>query len=243
MPKIQNSAKSALSSNPITDQAGAKHICILMDESGSMSGLEESVITGCNEFIHAFKDDDDAKIWLAWFDASPGEPRTRFKVKGEAAKDVSPLTAADYEPRGATPLNDSISDVVTTLGAVAGEDEVVFMAIITDGAENASETSTESIKELLTQREAAGWGIVFLGANQDAQATAAEFGITKPGRAFNFAADTVRVEYAMKNVATLAKSRAGAAVGLEGLVEYDDAAKKMFDENDGRIDSDLTPGA
>src|SRR3954453_3012492 len=117
MPKIQKSAKSALSSAKIADKAGAKQVFVLMDESGSMQGLEKEVTTGWNEFIHALKDDADAKIWLAWFDSSPGEPRPRVKVKGIAAKDVEQLKPADYEPRGMTPLNDSISDVVTTLDA------------------------------------------------------------------------------------------------------------------------------
>lgn len=237
MPKIQQTAKAAISASDAAKKVGSKQIFVLMDESGSMQGLEEAVTTGCNEFIHEFVEDPDAQIWLAWFDQSPGETRTRLKIKGEPAREVKPLMPADYSPRGLTPLNDAIADCVSLLDMAASDDEIVFFAIITDGMENASETSTASTKSLLTAREEAGWGIVFVGANQNANATAADFGMAKPGRAFNFRADEEGVKATMHGVAYLATSRGRAGKGRDGLAMYDEIASELHTKKRGNIDS------
>lgn len=213
-----------------------KHVFVLMDESGSMRGLEEAVTSGCNEFIHSFAEDAQARLWLAWFDQSPGEELVRMPVKGKPAAEVEQLTARNYNPRGMTPLNDAISTAVTTLDAVAGEDDVVFLAIITDGMENASETSTATVKQLLSAREEAGWGIVFIGANQDAVETAAGLGMVKPGQAFNFSADRMSVSQTMIAVKDLAVERSRHRAGKDGLDNYDIEAEKLFRDGGGRLD-------
>lgn len=236
MPQIKYDAENAFANNPKATSKGSKHVFVLMDESGSMSGLEEAVTTGCNEFIYSFAEDPDAKIWLAWFDHSPGQDRTRFKVRGEVAADVKQLSPGDYSPRGTTPLNDAIADTVAALDAAAGEDENVFLAIITDGCENASEHSTESIKRLLSAREEKGWGIVFLGANQNAVQTAAEFGMVKPGRAFNFDASDEKVRTSLKNVSDVAKMRLAKDAGLAGRELYDEEIAAVHERRGGRID-------
>jgi hypothetical protein len=238
MPEIKYDAQKAFANNAKAQSKGSKHVFVLMDESGSMSGLEEAVTTGCNEFIHSFAEDPDAKIWLAWFDHSPGQDRTRFKVRGEVAADVQHLGPGDYSPRGTTPLNDAIADTVAALDAAAGDDENVFLAIITDGYENASEHSTESIRRLLSAREEKGWGIVFLGANQNAVQTAAEFGMTKPGRAFNFDASDEKVRTSMKNVSDVAKLRMEKEAGLAGRELYDEEVAAEFARRGGRIDGE-----
>lgn len=203
-----------------------------------MSGLEEAVTTGCNEFIYSFAEDPDAKIWLAWFDHSPGQDRTRFKVRGETAAGVKHLAPGDYSPRGTTPLNDAIADTVAALDAAADDDENVFLAIITDGYENASEHSTESIRRLLSAREEKGWGILFLGANQNAAETAAEFGLVKPGRAFNFDASDEKVRTSMKNVSDVAKMRLAKDAGVAGRELYDEEIAAVHERRGGRIDED-----
>ncbi len=238
MPEIKFNAQEAFANNPKATAKGNKHVFVLMDESGSMSGLEEAVTTGCNEFIYSFAEDPDAKIWLAWFDHSPGQERTRFKVRGEVAADVKQLAPGDYSPRGATPLNDAIADTVAALDATVNKDENVFLVIITDGYENASEHSTESIRRLLSAREESGWGIVFLGANQNAAETAAEFGMVKPGQAFNFAATEVNVRMSMRNLSGVAKMRVDKAAGQAGRDQYDKEVAAEYTRRGGRIDGD-----
>jgi hypothetical protein len=206
MPEIRYNAQEAFANNKKAQSKGSKHVFVMMDESGSMDGLQEAVTTGCNEFIHSFAEDPDAKIWLAWFDHSPGHDRTRFKVRGERAADVKHLMPGDYSP--------------------------------TDGYENASEHSTESIRRLLSAREEKGWGIVFLGANQNAVQTAAEFGMTKPGRAFNFDASDEKLRSSMKNVSDVAKMRMEKEAGLAGRELYDAEVAAEYTRRDGRIDGD-----
>jgi hypothetical protein len=83
-------------------------------------------------------------------------------------------------------LSSGLAASIAALDAATGEEDIVFLAGITDGLENASEHSTESIKQLLKAREEKGWSVVFVGANQDTMGTAAEFGVDKRGRAYNF---------------------------------------------------------
>lgn len=229
-------AKDAVGAATKHTGSSAKHVFVLMDESGSMRGLEEAVTTGCNEFIHEFKDDEQARVWLAWFDKSPGSPRTRVEVRGLPAATVEQLTPDDYNPRGMTPLNDAIADSVAVLDAAVGEEEVVFLAIVTDGLENASEHSTESIRELLTAREEAGWGVVFVGANQDTKETAARFGMYKPGRAFDFDADIVSVRASMRGISDVAKLRTKQAPGRRGRERYDRLVEMEYAKKRGRLD-------
>jgi hypothetical protein len=213
-----------------------KHVFVLMDESGSMGGLEEAVISGCNEFIHSFADENGAHLWLAWFDDSPGQERVRVKFPGLPAAEVEPLTAGDYIPRGMTPLNDAICTAVKTLDGAAGEHDVVFLAIITDGMENSSETSVATVKALLAAREEAGWGVVFIGANQDSASTASELGMVKPGSAFNFDADEQSMGEVMMSVSDLAHTRAEHGAGKAGLDAYDLEAERFHREAGGRAD-------
>lgn len=236
MSRTVNSAKEAFKTANEKSANGSKHVFVLIDESGSMDGLQEPVTTGCNELIHEFKDDPSVRIWLAWFDESPGEPRTRFRVKGLPASEVAQLMPSDYNPRGLTPLNDAIADAVAALDSATGKHDVVFLAIFTDGLENASEHSTASIKTLLEQCEAAGWGIVFVGANQDTVKTAAQFGMRKRGRAFDFDANEQSVRRSMRGVSAVMKMRIDKSVGADGLHAYDEEVAAEYTRRGGRLD-------
>ena len=57
--------------------------------------------------------------------------------------------------------------------AEAGSEREVLIALLTDGRENASRQRTrEQVAKLIEARREAGWTFVFLGANQDAFASA-----------------------------------------------------------------------
>jgi len=237
MTTANQAARKAAGSFKKRASKGKTHILVLMDESGSMAGLEEAVVGGCNEFIHEFADVKNAHLWLAMFDHSPGEPRTRFKIRGLAAADVKALGNDAYKPRGMTPLNDAIADSVAVLDEVTdGDNDVVFLAIVTDGLENASETSAENTAELLQKREKTGWGIVFLGANQDSARTAADLGLHKRGHAFNFNANPEGIAHSMRTVSHLAYSRSLSGPGAAGLDEYGSIAASLHEETGGQLD-------
>lgn len=217
------------------------HLFVLMDETGSMAGLEEAVVTGCNEFLHSFKDVPDARVWLAMFDWHPGEPRMRLKVEGEKAARAKELRIGDYRPRGRTPLNDAIMDALACLDEAAGKDEGVFVAIITDGRENASETSAETVAKAVAKREEKGWGFVYLGAKHDAQAAAANIGLGAKGKAFNFNATRGGVTATAKTTSSLAGTYASAAVagGAEAAkAAYIPVSEELLDATGGKIEDD-----
>lgn len=215
-------------------QTGDVHLFILMDESGSMNGKQEAVVTGCNEFLHEFKDNKKARAWLGFFDSHPGEDRLRLKIKGEKASKVSPLEIGDYKPRGMTPLNDAIMDALKALDKAVGKDESVFLAIITDGLENASETSVETVKAALSKREKKGWGFVYLGANHDAEVAARNYGLTGKGQSFNFNATHGGVKSAAKSVTYLASNYAagGQAVMASAASEVHDKTGGILPDED-----------
>jgi hypothetical protein len=114
----------------VAEKPDGVHFAIVLDESGSMGHLRQSVIDGANEFVNSLR----------------GQ-----KPEGEGR---------------------------------------VMMVLFTDGYENASETTAEEIQGLIKEREAIGWDIVYMGANQDAQQAARGMGIdvSKPGSYFNYTA-------------------------------------------------------
>lgn len=84
------------------------------------------------------------------------------------------LTTLNYIPRGQTALLDSIKRVLEV------DDEVKTVVIITDGDENASKkTKYEDINNLISAKKELGWKFIFMGANQDAIATACKLNINE----------------------------------------------------------------
>ncbi len=126
---------------------------LVIDESGSMSRKEDSVIQSINEFIQEQqKLDEPATLSIIKFS---GVVKTVYdKVDLKSIKSFS-----DYSPGGMTALNDGIGQMISLLSKY----ENVIIAIITDGHENSSiEYSTSHIKELIEQKEKDGWKFMFL---------------------------------------------------------------------------------
>ncbi|MCH7228735.1 hypothetical protein [Haloferula sp. A504] len=156
-------------------------IAYVLDRSGSMGGIIEAAITGFNEFLQQQLDQPgDANLSLMLFDDDFLAPHIRTPLQ-----DVDELDATTYVPRGCTALLDAIGITIDELGKrIAAEPEdqrpaKVIVAIYTDGYENSSTRYTlKKINQMIThQREKYGWEFMFLAANQDAIATAAQMGI------------------------------------------------------------------
>ena len=102
-----------------------------------------------------------------------------------AIQTAAPLTLETYQPRGNTALLDAIGRTIDYIGselAATPEPErpsKVIIAILTDGEENSSRKFTMAdINQRITQQTMIyHWEFLFLGANQDAIATAAHMGI------------------------------------------------------------------
>ena len=158
-------------------------IAYVLDRSGSMSHITESAIAGFNEFLQEQLDTPgDANLSLLLFDHEFQNPYSRTRLE-----DVRPLTTETYFTGGSTALLDAIGMMIENLGkqlADLPEEErpgKVIVAIFTDGYENASTRFTfDKIQEMIThQRTNYQWEFLFLGANEDAIATAARMGIDR----------------------------------------------------------------
>lgn len=158
-------------------------ISIVLDRSGSMSGVREATVEGLNSFIEEQKKaPGDANFTLVQFDTQdPYEV-----VFDKPIKEVKKLTKEDFRPRGGTPLYDAIGNTVSKLGdrlrstPEQSRPSKVVVVIITDGQENSSFSySSEKIAEMIEhQRGKYAWEFVFLGANQDAILTAKTLNIS-----------------------------------------------------------------
>jgi von Willebrand factor type A domain len=158
-------------------------IAIILDRSGSMESCKESTVAGFNEFIRTQREfPGEATVKLVQFD---DQYETVFD---KPLKECPELTQNAFVPRGSTALLDAQGRTIIELGrelaALAKQERPskVIVVTLTDGMENASkEFSLEKIGEMIRkQRDKYNWDFVFLGANQDAVATAAAMSIPLP---------------------------------------------------------------
>lgn len=186
-------------------------IAIVLDRSGSMESCRESTVTGFNEFIRNQKKiPGEATVKLVQFD---DQYETVFD---KPLKDCPELNQSTFVPRGSTALLDAQGRTIVELGqelAALPEHErpsKVIVVTLTDGQENASKSyHLDKIGELIReQRDKYNWDFVFLGANQDAIATAAAMSIPLP------------------SAMSYSTSKAGIAATMAAVSNYVGAARK-----------------
>lgn len=156
-------------------------IAFILDRSGSMAPVTEAAITGFNVFLRdQQKTEGQARLTLVLFDNEYLVPLDCIPVQEAVALDTR-----TYVPRGSTALLDAIGTTIDRLGArISTMPEPdrpgqVIVAIFTDGYENSSEKFTwkDISHKILEQTNTYKWQFLFLGANQDAIATAANLSI------------------------------------------------------------------
>lgn len=206
------------------------HISFVLDRSGSMGSIVESTISGFNKFIKEQKESNigECVVSLHQFD---NQYQTDYSMT--PISEVRDLTTMTYQPRGATALNDAIGKTINELGThldSLNEDEkpdTVIVAILTDGYENASsEFTVQQINEMIThQTDKYNWEFLFLGANQDAIATASSYNI-KAGNSLSFNADSVGNTHAYNSISQgiLRKRLFKAQLYSQGVSESDAAS-------------------
>lgn len=158
---------------------GLVEIVLVLDRSGSMANTKTDAEGGLREFI--------GKQRLL-----PGDARLTFyrfdneieKVFEDKALNAVELAELKLEPRGSTALLDAMNRAIDEVGvrlekhAEDARPEQVYFVTITDGYENASGTPSKTVfDKVTTQRDKFGWQFIFIGANQDAIASAAKLGI------------------------------------------------------------------
>lgn len=167
-------------------------LVFILDRSGSMYGLEQDTIGGFNSMLTKQKADTaEAYVTTVLFDNRIRTLHDRLPLH-----EVKPMTDADYTVGGSTALLDAVGSTIKHIARIhkyAHPDHKpakTLFVIITDGMENASRHYTyDAVKALIThEQEKYGWEFLFLGANIDAAAEGARFGIA-PDRAVTYKCD------------------------------------------------------
>ncbi|MDO5134206.1 MAG: VWA domain-containing protein [Eubacteriales bacterium] len=156
-------------------------LVMILDRSGSMQGLEADTIGGFNGMIEKQKKEEgECLVSAVLFDDRAEVLYDRVPIGR-----VERMTDRQYYVRGCTALLDALGSAIHHIGNIhkyaRREDvpEKTIFVIITDGMENASRAySYDRVRRMIErQQEKYHWEFLFLGANIDAIAEAARFGI------------------------------------------------------------------
>lgn len=206
----------------------------ILDKSGSMSSIQDSTISGFNEYLGTLKNDGNKYSFsLVLFDTNIIQKYTNTSIK-----DVQRLDKETYRPDGNTALYDAICSTIESVKNSIKENQKVLTIIMTDGEENSSKEYTQvQLKEKITTLEKTGkWTFVFLGANQDAFLAAQKFGVSQMN-ASNFSSTNAGMTRSMN---VLASNTANFAMNVgsstntffsktdQQNLEKDDAISKHF---------------
>ena len=119
-------------------------VYFLIDESGSMQGLNKNVVTYINEQLTALKEEQDLKI--------KGTIIT-FNQKVDTICDSEDIEDIEfdnnsYNPNGGTCLNDALHEV---LYRNTNPNNPSLLVLVTDGEENTSRINTPTVFNLIKQ--------------------------------------------------------------------------------------------
>lgn len=173
--------KNKPSKGSIKQSVPSVYNLIILDESGSMSGVTGQTITGCNETLNGIRTtaieeiEQNQFVSIYCFDTT----NSRYLFKNRPIEVVNNLTSKDYRPNACTPLYDAIGYTVSQLKDIATDSNAIGkVTIITDGYENASKSwNHSSIVELIESLKKKGWLFTFMGANIDVEKTSRSLGI------------------------------------------------------------------
>lgn len=176
-------------------------VIFIVDNSGSMSGLEQDTLGGFNSVLQQQKQldtNDQVFITTILFNS-----QYHYLYQRKPLNEVVLLTEKEYQVGGMTALLDAMGDSISKIKhqidlaeQVQGEHKVLCV-VITDGEENSSrEYNHTQIKNLVENRQNKDkWEFLFLGANIDAFSTAKNIGISSDS-AMQYTADAKGVKQA-----------------------------------------------
>jgi uncharacterized protein YegL len=157
-------------------------INVIIDASGSMSGLRNDTIGSFN----TFRKEQSEFPGEAVFTLCTFNDHATLVHDFEKIANVGDLDHRSYHTYGNTALLDAIGSTIDSVGrklAALPEEErpsKVLFLIITDGHENASHTyNQDQIKSMVEhQQNVYSWSFVFVGANIDAITAGTSLGFT-----------------------------------------------------------------
>ena len=218
--------------NDATSASNWTEIAFILDRSGSMGSIAETAVAGFNELLTQQQQEHaqtPVRMSLVLFN-------TGYKVPFASvpAPELPRLDMKTYDPDGGTALLDAIGRTIDETGArLAAMPETerpgkVIIAILTDGEENSSRTFTwaQISDKIRHQQEVYKWEFLFLGANQDAIATAARIHIGRHNSATFFQTDS-GIRKSMRATSSNIRERKlrAACTDLSELVDLADGDK------------------
>jgi hypothetical protein len=145
------------------------HYALILDQSGSMQQLRQEVISSFNEQaemifkLQKTEPEVEIKITLCTFN-----DEVSFKYIAQKIDLLKKLTTADYQPDSCTALYDAIGITMLKVNEIKQLNDQVFLAIFTDGLENASTIYTaKDISHKLKKAEKDGWEVKFFCRYED----------------------------------------------------------------------------
>ncbi|MBP5230591.1 MAG: VWA domain-containing protein [Clostridia bacterium] len=210
----------------------ATELVLILDRSGSMSGMESDTIGGFNGMIRRQKGEEgEAFVTTVLFDDEMTTLHDRLPISK-----VGDMTEKEYRVGGCTALLDAIGKTVEHISSVhryVRPEDVpgkTLVVITTDGMENASRNySPEAVRKLVEKKQEEGWEFLFLGANIDAITTARTFGI-REDRAATYRCDKAGTRKNFKAVSeVMCCLRKGSEIcedWKEEIVEYEESGRK-----------------
>jgi len=148
----------------------------IVDQSGSMAGMEQQAIEGFNTQLEKIQDlektmpDQKFLCSLTFFNSDVQEV-----IKNEPVNQIELLSFNNYRPGGTTALLDAVGGSIDGIEKQYSEclqnDEMsIVMVIITDGYENASRYFTYHMvaQKIVKLDETGKWTFSYLGADFDA---------------------------------------------------------------------------
>jgi hypothetical protein len=150
-------------------------VCFILDESGSMNSVVTETLNGMEEYVESVRSTATAKAPVKFTLTKFNTTCTPF-YDCEDIRRVEVLTRDTYTPHGCTALYDAVYDTIRGAEGWANHHRNgrVLCVIQTDGQENASRHYNQrDVADKISALNATGrWTFVFLGADQDAWATA-----------------------------------------------------------------------
>lgn len=159
------------------------HNLIILDESGSMDSIKNSIIQGFNEIVQTVKGialqfpEQEHLISLVSFNGL-GQKVLHFT---EPVEKLEQIDTSRYQPDASTPLYDAMGFSFVKLKQVLEnvKEYNVLVTIMTDGEENASkEFSGLTIKKMIEELKQNNWTFTYIGTDHDVEKFATSISIT-----------------------------------------------------------------
>ena len=176
--KVQNEQKMTLT-KPVTSNNFFK-IVIVLDESGSMGGIKDSMRSSINDLIMEQKQVEGRQ---ATFTLVKFNNKVNRVVENIHLNDVRDIRENEYRPNGTTALYDAIGNTVDWFR----NEKDVLMVIVTDGAENSSKSyKKHDITRMIKDKETNNnWSYVYLSCDLNTFAQGNNIGLNESTYASN----------------------------------------------------------